>query len=89
MYLERPALVKFDPSKKEHRAAARSFMKRLAWVDSPIRFAHDPEFGSVADQVRIKLLNWYMEQEDKRSSKPKTKVVEAIIPKVTVLRKSK
>jgi hypothetical protein len=61
--------VTFDPSLKEHRAAVRAFMKRKAWMDSPIKFRNDPNFGSVADQVQTKLLQWYMEQEDVKEAK--------------------
>lgn len=71
MYLQKTDTVRFDPSNKEHRAAARAFMKRLAWVDSPLRFTHDPEYGSVADQVRIKMLKWYMDQEETKANKLK------------------
>lgn len=63
MLLTLPATVEFDPSKKAHRDAVRAFMKRQAWVDSPIRFAYDPAYGSIADQVRSKLLQWYMDKE--------------------------
>jgi len=64
MLLKRQETVVFDPTNKEHRAAVRAFLKRKAWVDSPIRFAHDPIYGSVADQVQAKLLQWYADQED-------------------------
>jgi hypothetical protein len=70
MLLNRQETTVFDPSNKEHRAAVRAFMKRLAWADSPIRFGHDPRYGSVAEQVRDKLLIWYMEQDEKRIRKP-------------------
>lgn len=69
MLLQRQALVDFDPSNKEHRAAVRAFLKRKAWADSPIRFAHDPAFGSVADQVQAKLLQWYVDQEGRNGMK--------------------
>jgi hypothetical protein len=62
--LKNPDTVKFDPSNKEHRASVRAFLKRRAWADSPLRFAHDPDFGSIADQVEWKLLCWYAEQEE-------------------------
>lgn len=65
MLLKRQETIEFDPSKKEHRAAAHAFMKRGAWADSPLRFAYDPSYGSVADQVRSKLLDWYVAQETK------------------------
>jgi len=64
MLLKRQALIEFDPSNKEHRAAVRAFLKRKAWSDSPLRFSHDPTFGSVADQVQAKLLHWYVDQEE-------------------------
>lgn len=63
MLLTLPATVEFDPSKKAHRDAVRAFMKRQAWVDSPIRFAYDPAYGSIAAQVQSKLLKWYMDKE--------------------------
>jgi hypothetical protein len=69
MYLKSPEQVEFDPANREHRAAARAFMKRKAWVDSPIRFAHDPNYGSIAEQVQAKLLDWYIKQEDARDAK--------------------
>ena len=65
MLLKRKEIIEFDPSKKEHRAAAHAFMKRGAWADSPLRFAYDPSYGSVADQVKAKLLEWYVAQETK------------------------
>lgn len=67
MLLKRQELIDFDPSKKEHRAAVRAFMRRRAWADSPIRFSHDPQYGSVAEQVQAKLLDWYIAQEAKNS----------------------
>lgn len=69
MYLSKPATVNFDPANKVHRAAARAFMKRKAWVDCPIRFTHDPQYGSVAEQVQAKLLDWYVAQEEARETK--------------------
>jgi hypothetical protein len=57
MLLKRQSTIDFDPSNKEHRAAVRAFLKRKAWSDSPLRFSHDPTFGSVADQVQAKLLH--------------------------------
>lgn len=71
MLLKRQELIEFDPANKEHRAAVRAFLKRKAWMDSPIRFAHDPTYGSVADQVQAKLLQWYVAQEDAKLNKPK------------------
>ena len=38
-------------------------MKRNAWGDSEFRFSHDPAFGSVADQVKVKMLHWYIQQD--------------------------
>ena len=76
MYLSKPATISFDPSKKDHRAAARAFLKRKAWVDSPLRFSHDPSYTSIADQVQSKLLNWYMSQEENRESKRVQSLVE-------------
>ena len=65
MLLKKTELVDFDPSKKEHRAAVKAFLKRTAWGDSPVRFKHDPEYSaaSVADQVQSKLLQYYLSKE--------------------------
>lgn len=63
MLLQLPKTVKFDPADKAHRASVRAFMKRRAWVDSPIRFTYDPVYGSVVEQVQTKLLAWYLERE--------------------------
>jgi hypothetical protein len=71
MLLKRQELIEFNPTKKEHRAAVRLFLKRRAWVDSPLRFAHDPQYGSVAEQVQAKLLDWYVAQEEGRATKEK------------------
>jgi len=71
MLLQKSPTVKFDPSKKEHRQAVRDFMKRRAWADTKLRFSHDPEYGSVADQVQAKLLAWYMSQEEGRKGSRK------------------
>ena len=75
MYLPRPVTVNFDPANKEHRAAARAFLRRKAWVDSPMRFTHDPGFGSVADQIQSKLLDWYVAQEEAKLTKKVAKPV--------------
>ena len=56
--------IVFDPSNKLHRSAVRAFLKRRAWSDSPIRFSHDPKFGSISNQVESKLLQWYVDQEE-------------------------
>jgi hypothetical protein len=64
MLLKRIATVDFDPAIKAHRVAIRAFLKRRAWGDSPLRFTHDPAFGSVADQVCAKLLEWYVHREE-------------------------
>ena len=77
MLLSRQATVDFDPNDKEHRAAARAFMRRQAWVDSPLRFTHDPAYGSIAEQVKTKLLVWYIEQEEKKTVKKESKKEES------------
>ena len=63
MLLKKVQTVDFDPSNPEHRVAVASFMKRTAWADSKFRFSHDPAFGSVADQVKVKMLHWYIQQD--------------------------
>jgi hypothetical protein len=63
MILQKLKTVDFDPSNPEHRFAVASFMKRTAWGDSKFRFTHDPSYGSVADQVRVKMLHWYITQD--------------------------
>lgn len=67
--LTKTETVNFDPSKKEHRAAVHAFMRRRAWVDSPIRFSHDPEYGSIVEQVHAKLVMWYLDKEYKKPTK--------------------
>lgn len=66
MILVHAQLTEFNPSIKAHRDAVKAFMKRFAWADSPLKFAHDPSYGngSVAEQVQSKLLNWYLAQEN-------------------------
>lgn len=85
MYLTKPAIIEFDASNKEHRRAARAFLKRKAWVDCPMRFAHDPEYGSVAEQIQAKLLVWYVAQEEAADSKKNTaKIIkDALLPSMT------
>jgi hypothetical protein len=63
MILHQPNTVTFDPSNKNHRVAVASFMQRNAWGDSSYRFTHDPAYGSVAEQVKMKMLHWYIEQD--------------------------
>ena len=63
MILQKMTTVPFDAANPEHRIAVASFMKRNAWVDSKFRFTHDPAFGSVADQVKVKMLHWYIAQD--------------------------
>jgi hypothetical protein len=83
MILQMPKTVKFDPSNKAHRASVRAFMKRRAWGDAPIRFSHDPVYGSVPEQVQTKLLAWYLEKE----VAPKKQSVMVANPKVSQLKK--
>ncbi len=63
MYLKTAPRIDFDPANKEHRHAAALFMQRNAWADSPIKFTHDPDYDNVANQVRQKLLHWYMARD--------------------------
>lgn len=65
MMLQHAKTVEFDPSNRKHREAVGAFLKRNAWIDSPIRFSHDPAYGSISDQVRAKLLAWYLNKEFK------------------------
>lgn len=65
MIIERQKTVTFDPADKKHRDAFHKFLKRRAWVDSPLRFTYDPAYGSVVDQVSEKLVTWYLEKEMK------------------------
>lgn len=78
MFLQRTQTVSFDPANKEHRAAARLYLKRKSWADSPLRFSHDATYGSVSSQVESKLLNWYADQEEAKLNKSK-KVKEAAV----------
>lgn len=63
MILQKTNTVNFDASNPEHRKAVAMFMKRTAWADTNLRFSHDPAFGSVADQVKVKMLHWYIQQD--------------------------
>jgi hypothetical protein len=63
MILQKTNTVNFDASNPEHRKAVAMFMKRTAWADTSYRFSHDPAFGSVADQVKVKMLHWYIAQD--------------------------
>jgi hypothetical protein len=69
MFLKRQEVIEFNPANKAHRAAARAFLRRKAWVDCPLRFAHDTGYGSVAEQVQAKLLDWYVAQEEAKEAK--------------------
>lgn len=73
MILHALATTPFNPANKAHRIAVAAFLKRNAWVDSPLRFAHDPAYGSIADQVKAKMLTWYMAQESAKVAKPVVK----------------
>ena len=74
MLLKRQEIIEFNPANKDHRAAVRAFLKRRAWMDSPLRFAYDPSYGSVAEQVQAKLLEWYVAQEEAKESKKPTQL---------------
>ena len=75
MLLQKMNTVAFDPSNPEHRLAVASFMKRTAWSDSKFRFSHDPAFGSVADQVKVKMLHWYIQQDTGIALEPATRPI--------------
>jgi len=85
MLLQPPKTVKFDPANKAHRASVRAFMKRRAWGDAPIRFAYDPVYGSIPEQVQTKLLAWYLEREV--TPRKVKKQVAIANPKVSQLKK--
>lgn len=74
MLLKHTETVEFNPALKEHRAAVRAFLRRRAWNDSPIRFTHDPAYGSVAEQVQSKLLAWYLAKEEHKLDKGPTQL---------------
>ena len=63
MIILKNSAVEFDPSIPAHRQAVRDFQERQAWADSELRFKHDEEYGSIAAQVRVKLLAWYIKQD--------------------------
>lgn len=65
MILTKSETIQFNPAQKLHRAAAKAFMVRRAWADSPLRFTYDPEYNqtSVAEQVQSKLLAYYLNKE--------------------------
>lgn len=85
MLLQHPKTVKFNPANKAHRSAIRAFMKRRAWADSPIRFSHDPAYGSVVEQVQTLLLEWYLNRE---ATPRKCKTVAPVVSsKVSQLKK--
>lgn len=72
MFIKPQPTVDFDPSIKMHRQAVYSFLKRKAWIDSPIKFRRDPAFTCLVTQVQTKLLLWHAEQENKsKQSKQK------------------
>jgi len=73
MILQKIPSTNFDPSNKEHREAVGAFLKRTAWGDSKFRFTHDPAYDSVSDQVKSKLLAWYL-KNDKAPKKVAKKV---------------
>jgi len=87
MYLQLPKTVEFNPSNKAHRESVRAFMKRRAWGDAPIRFSHDPSYGSIVEQVQTKLLAWYLEKEVKPEKLATPKSVMVANPKVSQLKK--
>ena len=89
MLLQPPKTTKFDPDNKEHRVAVHSFMKRFAWGDSPIRFAHDPAYSSVVEMVQHQLLAWYLAREVAPPKVKKVKKPVAVVanPKVSQLKK--
>lgn len=70
MLLRHPNTVDFNPANRAHRLAVAAFMKRNAWADSPVRFTHDPTYGSIAEQVRVKLLQWYISRDVEKAAKP-------------------
>ena len=80
MLLKRQELVEFDPANIEHRAAVRAFLKRKAWVDSPFRFAQDPTYGTLVEQVQAKLLKWYLDQEEAKVNKPNKGKSKSVLP---------
>lgn len=71
--IKKPTTIAFDPSIKGHRAAARAFLRRRCWADSPLRFSHDPEYTSLDHQVQTKLLKWYLDQEEAKDTRKKSK----------------
>lgn len=65
MLLKKSAEVTFDPANADHREAVKRFMIRNSWADAGIKFAHNPAYGNLVNQVQTMLLEWYLEQEFK------------------------
>jgi len=90
MILNSTQAVVFDPSNKEHRKAVEAYMKRNAWVDATLRFIHDTEYDSIPEQVKTKLLQWYLQKENARSApkvsktKPKVRIVPQAATRATL-----
>lgn len=63
MVLKYPERVAFNPALAEHRQAFRLFLRRRCWNDSPIRFAHDPNYGNLIEQITEKITSWYLDKD--------------------------
>ncbi len=61
------ATVNFDPSNREHRKSVEAYMQRNAWTDAKFRFTDDISFDSVPEQVKTKLLMWYLNKENTKT----------------------
>lgn len=78
MFLKNHDTVNFNAANKGHRQAVALFLKRNAWIDSPIRFSYDPTYGSVSEQVQVKLVQYYLDKELNRPKRHTSNIVRSV-----------
>lgn len=54
--------VQFDPSNEVHRHAFIKFLREKTWADAP-RFSLEEGYTCVPEMIKVKLLNYYVDQE--------------------------
>jgi hypothetical protein len=59
----------FDPSNQSHRTYYYEFLQSGTWGNCPLRFVVDNDHGDLITMIQRSLVNYYVDQEFKKSYK--------------------
>jgi hypothetical protein len=76
----RPFTV-FNPGDRSHRQHYFNFVKTGTWGRCPVRFVVPEDYGDLVTMIQRSLINYYVEREFVKQSKPKKSIRNIKVPK--------